>query len=161
MKKLERVGQVCVDTGKLLIADPDYVESLWKGGTEPPGHPLYALTPSGKKRFPNAPAPQTFPFPWGNGKFDAKSPQHGGLSVNEMREQGLMQDVPRDPTGEFSLNGACLAVDTTVTGQLTGDSGAPLGFVTNTGYGDGVYPVFVRRNKDGRVAELVIKFMEG
>ena len=68
-------------------------------------------------------------------------------------------EVDRDPTGS-SFNGACLAVDKTMTGELTNDVGAHIGFVTHTGYGDGVYPVYIRKDKDGRVAELVIKFME-
>lgn len=158
-KKLELVGHVGVDTGKLLIADPDYVESLWVRDTEPPGHPLYALTPEGKKKFPNAPAPQAWPFPWGN--YDDPSPHHSGLSMNDMREQGLVMEVDRDPTGEFSLNGACLAVDKERTGSLKNDIGRSIGFVTSTGYGDGVYPIYIRKDqKTGRVAELVIKFME-
>lgn len=160
MKKLELAGRIAVDTGKILIADPEYVESLWIRGTQPPGHPPMVLTAKGRKKFPSAPAPQKFPFPWGNGKYDAKSPQHGGLSMNEMREQGLMEEAQRDPTGEFSLNGACLAVDTTVAGQLSNDIGVPLGMVTNSGFGDGIYPVYIRRAKNGRVAEVVIKFME-
>lgn len=156
--KYELAGRIAVDTGKILISDPEYVESLWIRGTEPPGHPLMTLTAKGRRMFPKAPAPQKWPFPWGN--YDAPSPNHGGLSVNEMRDRGLMEEAQRDPTGEYSLNGACLAVDTRVAGQLSNDIGVPLGVVTNTGYGDGIYPVYIRRNKDGRVAELVIKFTE-
>lgn len=150
-----------MDTGKLLIADPDYVESYWRLGTNPPGHPPYVLSAKGRKLFPKlAKERWTFPFPWGDGKFSAASPLFKGKSINEMRNARLIDEVDRDPAGEFSLNGACLAVDKTVTGELTNDIGAKIGFVTSTGYGDGVYPVYIRKDKDGRVAELVIKFME-
>jgi len=35
----------------------------------------------------------------------------------------------------------------------------PLGVVVGTGYGDGEYPVQVRRNSEGRVAELLVVFI--
>ena len=34
-----------------------------------------------------------------------------------------------------------------------------LGVVVSTGYGDGVYPVFVRRNAEGRIAEVRVRFV--
>jgi len=33
-----------------------------------------------------------------------------------------------------------------------------LGVVVSTGYGDGEYPVEVRRNEDGRIAEVRVRF---
>jgi len=33
-----------------------------------------------------------------------------------------------------------------------------LGVTVNTGYGDGTYPVFIRRNHEGRVAEVKVVF---
>ena len=33
-----------------------------------------------------------------------------------------------------------------------------LGVVTSTGWGDGTYPVYVKKNKEGRVVEVRIKF---
>ncbi|MDD4888407.1 MAG: DUF4241 domain-containing protein [Phycisphaerae bacterium] len=35
-----------------------------------------------------------------------------------------------------------------------------LGVSVSTGYGDGSYPVFIRRNRDGRVAEVKVVFDE-
>ena len=37
---------------------------------------------------------------------------------------------------------------------------AGLGVSVSTGYGDGCYPVYVRRAKDGRVAEVKVVFIE-
>lgn len=40
----------------------------------------------------------------------------------------------------------------------TAQMGACLGVVTSTGYGDGTYPVYVQRNKDGRIVKIVVDF---
>lgn len=34
-----------------------------------------------------------------------------------------------------------------------------LGVTVSTGYGDGEYPVFVKRNSEGRIAEVKVKFI--
>ena len=36
---------------------------------------------------------------------------------------------------------------------------AGLGVAVSTGYGDGCYPVFVRRNNEGRIAEVKVVFI--
>jgi hypothetical protein len=44
--------------------------------------------------------------------------------------------------------------------QFNYDMGhAGLGVVVSTGYGDGCYPVQIKRNAEGRVAEVRIKFI--
>jgi len=43
--------------------------------------------------------------------------------------------------------------------QLNYGAGHPgLGVVVSTGYGDGVYPVFIKKNEEGRVVRLMVKF---
>jgi hypothetical protein len=37
---------------------------------------------------------------------------------------------------------------------------AKIAFATSSGYGDGLYPVYVKRAPDGRIAEVKIKFIE-
>lgn len=37
---------------------------------------------------------------------------------------------------------------------------AGLGVSVSTGYGDGTYPVYVRRNSEGRIAEVKVVFIE-
>jgi hypothetical protein len=39
------------------------------------------------------------------------------------------------------------------------NGGEGLGVVVSSGYGDGTYPVFVRRTRDGRVAEVRVVFI--
>ena len=44
--------------------------------------------------------------------------------------------------------------------QFNYDAGHPgLGVVVSTGYGDGCYPVEIRRNDEGRIAEVRVKFV--
>lgn len=56
--------------------------------------------------------------------------------------------------GEFSYFGACATTLTDSFGQL-GNSTA---VVFQTGYGDGLYPVYVKLNDDNRVSMVVIDF---
>ena len=61
---------------------------------------------------------------------------------------------PEAHKGEFSYQGACQAT-------LTKDYGAIGGVravAVSTGYGDGLYPVYVKRNAEGRISFAVIDF---
>lgn len=152
-----RIGTVCVDTGTLLLSDPGYVEDRWVRGTEPPGHPPLTLTQNGRLVYPKlAGQSWRWPFPWGN--YDDESPLFG-KSVSQLLEKRLLVRTSPDPTGEFSLNGACLAVQEDNWGGLIAENGSPIGLVLTTGYGDGAYPVEARL-ENGRVAEVRIRFME-
>lgn len=43
--------------------------------------------------------------------------------------------------------------------QLNYKSGHPgVGVVVSSGYGDGTYPVFIKKNAEGRVVRLMVKF---
>jgi hypothetical protein len=56
--------------------------------------------------------------------------------------------------GEYSYQGASATTLTNNYGQL----GFATAVVFSTGYGDGVYPVYVQLNEDGRVSKVVIDF---
>lgn len=60
----------------------------------------------------------------------------------------------------FSYNGACSATcsedNAGVLGVLRGNEG--LGIAVSTGYGDGCYPVYIKKNSEGRVMKIVINF---
>jgi len=60
----------------------------------------------------------------------------------------------QEKAGEYGYLGAC--------GVTLKDGFGQLGFadavVFNTGYGDGLYPVYVKLNEDGRVSKVVIDF---
>lgn len=55
--------------------------------------------------------------------------------------------------GDYSYLGACATTLSNNFGEL-GSSAV----VFSTGYGDGLYPVYVQLNKDGRVSKVVIDF---
>ena len=56
--------------------------------------------------------------------------------------------------GQYSYHGASA---TTIASNY-GELGISSAVVFSTGYGDGVYPVYVKLNEDGRVAMVVIDF---
>jgi hypothetical protein len=56
--------------------------------------------------------------------------------------------------GEYSYQGASA---TTIESNY-GEIGIGSAVVFSTGYGDGVYPVYVQLNDDGRVSKVVIDF---
>jgi hypothetical protein len=56
--------------------------------------------------------------------------------------------------GQYSYQGA----SATTIASSYGELGIANSVVFNTGYGDGVYPVYVKLNDDGRVSMVVIDF---
>ena len=56
--------------------------------------------------------------------------------------------------GQYSYQGA----SATTIANSYGELGMSTAVVFNTGYGDGVYPVYVKLNDDGRVSMVVIDF---
>lgn len=56
--------------------------------------------------------------------------------------------------GEYGYLGACNATLGKGFGQIGGESAV----VFQTGYGDGLYPVYANINEDGRVGMIVIDF---
>lgn len=64
-------------------------------------------------------------------------------------------DLSPAADGKLSYSGACRATMSEPRyGQLEG------GVALATGYGDGVYPVLVRRTEDGHIAEMRIVFVD-
>jgi hypothetical protein len=59
----------------------------------------------------------------------------------------------------MSYNGACEAtLSNAGFGFLSGTYGVKLAFACSSGYGDGVYPVYIKRD-GGRIAEMKIVFI--
>ena len=56
--------------------------------------------------------------------------------------------------GQYSYQGA----SATTLANSYGEIGNSSAVVFSTGYGDGVYPVYVEMNSDGRVSKVVIDF---
>jgi len=76
----------------------------------------------------------------------------------------LMEAIKDGSDDSYSYIGACSQSNTPQqAGVLVNDIGAELGVVCHSGFGDGVYPVFVKRhdfgNNDTRVVEMKIEFV--
>jgi hypothetical protein len=64
---------------------------------------------------------------------------------------------------DFSIEGkegqySYLGASATTLANSYGELGNATAVVFNTGYGDGIYPVYVQMNEDGRVSKVVIDF---
>jgi Protein of unknown function (DUF4241) len=74
----------------------------------------------------------------------------------------VVPDYEGVPEGNFSYSGACKAtLGEKKYGQLNyrlGHAGA--GVALSSGWGDGTYPVLIRRNEEGRIAEARIVFID-
>ncbi len=62
--------------------------------------------------------------------------------------------LPENHIGEYSYLGACNQTINEAYGEIGNGSAV----VFSTGYGDGLYPVYVKTNDDGRVTMVVIDF---
>ena len=62
--------------------------------------------------------------------------------------------IPEKHEGQYSYLGACNQTINEAYGAIGGSSAV----VFSTGYGDGLYPVYVKTNDDGRVTMVVIDF---
>lgn len=79
---------------------------------------------------------------------------------DEMSEGGEFDcNVAPSAGGDYpyTYNGACTA---TTQKFPAGQLGPCQGVVTSTGYGDGLYPVYVKTNDEGRVVSATIVFIE-
>lgn len=60
----------------------------------------------------------------------------------------------KDKKGQYGYLGVCATTLEDSFGELGGASAVAF----STGYGDGLYPVFVQMNSDGRISKVVIDF---
>lgn len=101
MSKYERVGEISVDSGQVMLVDPCYID----------------------KDF--------------NTEWDKEA-------INGKEDPGL------------NYNGACrITLGEVGCGNFGGNI---MAFATRTAHGDGVYPVYVKRDPDGRIIAMKIKF---
>lgn len=142
------LGAVGVDSGQLLITDPCYIDPEWLDEPFESGD-TYRDTKTGAI------------VRWDHDFANFSNPlEPYGKSPNELIEAGRLVRVPPPPPPEtfnYSYNGASQA---TLSGggfgelaYSTGHAGA--GVVFQSGWGDGLYPVFGEKH-DGRIARVYI-----
>lgn len=158
------VGEVGVDSGKVMVCDPCYVDSLWKLDTSPRA-PMYAHKESGKVYYCvcHGDSPQEGAVEFDN--FQTIIPDYGKC-MNDLVGSGVFARVESQPSGEFSYRGCCeMARTAERAGQLDfRPDHTGVGVVAASGLGDGFYQVFARyadhEDWGRRVAELRVVFLD-
>lgn len=156
----EFAGEVGVDSGQLMITDPCYLDSQWTVEEFSAPRPVFKLNEAGLARFPDLKDWTWQCFREEGVNYATPLPEVGNLSMNDLNLGELVETVPQadEDVTSYSYNGAChVTTEEPRYGQLYYQMGhAGAGVVFSSGYGDGVYPVWVRKNEDGRVVEARI-----
>jgi hypothetical protein len=158
-----KLGVVGVDSGQLMICDPCYINSQWRGSDAEARTYSPVFKHEDGRMFHCVLHGEGRPGSTGFGNFEEVL-QPYGETVNNLIEQGkLAKIVDGSAFGEFSYAGCCATTMNSEDqgGQLLytlGHEGA--GVVSSSGFGDGVYPVYARYLEDPewgrRVAELKV-----
>lgn len=150
-----QVGVVGVDSGNILLCDPCYIDGEWDPRDEYRRDQVYDVTFNGEKSVYDMGAAIEQGI-----IFTTPLEKYGNMTMNDLVAEGMAVERPAKETGVFGYNGCCQASGSPKGGgQLKyrlGHDGA--GVCVRTAYGDGVYPVFVRYNKEGRVRRVEIDF---
>jgi len=154
-ENLERfyIGEVGVDSGQLMVCDPCYISNEWDRDVEPNFYfDRKYINKDGKvleyeKDFPH---------------YEASIESENGKTMNELLASGeyTQIEVGEDirNKGSFSYAGCCQAtLSKNHFGQLNYKLGhAGSGVVFSSGYGDGCYPVYGYKNKEGRIVKIEV-----
>ena len=162
-RKKVQIGVVGVDSGQLLVCDPCYILSEWKGeGTQ--RQLRYYSDRNGDKWACNyhvtISETETFGFNlFTDFETVFEDGIHKGKTPNMLVSSGEWVENQTPDVDEFSYSGCC---STTLSkqrgGQLNYKMGhAGVGVAFSSGYGDGCYPVFAEYNDDGRVIRVTIE----
>lgn len=140
-----KLGEVGVDSGRLLICDPCYIDGMWedKGYTD---LRLYKDNNTGR----------IFKFPKDFKSYEDKLELYLGATPNELIEQKIWNKIEIEIDG-FSYDAICHngGKDFKQINYPLGHAG--LGVAFSSGYGDGCYEVWGKYNEDGRIVEVKIK----
>lgn len=138
----ELLGHAAVDSGQLLLIDPAYIDRRWQY-REFRDIRIYENKHTGDRL--------QYRVHFGN--YQDPIARYGNLTMNELNETGDWFSVP--PPQATGLN-----YDSVTRTTLEKERGGQidLGVAFSTGWGDGNYPVHVKRNEDGRIMQVLINF---
>jgi hypothetical protein len=138
---LEQIATITIDSGQLLLIDPCYIDSRWTHREFEDIRP-YRNKHTGKVL--------TYPQDFTN--YEQVIPEYG-TTMNALNATGEWEPVAQPlPAG---LNYHVCSM-TTLQAQRGG--AVDLGAAVSTGQGDGRYPVYVKRDADGRITQVLIDF---
>ncbi len=135
------LGHFAVDSGQVMIGDPCYLNE-WTDND----YDDVRIYTNGK---------YTFEFRKDFYNYEDVIPKYG-KTMNQLLQEDF-KEVKREPSMEYSYDGACQATCSDTKGGTLGSGNA---VVSETGYGDGFYPVHATYNKEGRCIKLTITFDE-
>ena len=144
MIKKEIIGYCAVDSGQILLTDPCYLKDWINDEFQD------------IRRYKDR-----------DGKihqfrvdFENYESKIGDKTVNQLINNKEWERIENVKSSDYSYNGACsMTLSKKGGGELefhTGFSSA--GVVISTAHGDGVYPVSVKRDKDGKILSATIDF---
>jgi len=149
------LGEVGVDSGQLMVCDPCNIDGNWIPDQPSSPYPIEVLTEMGKVQFPSN---KDWSWQFNNSGDTYATPQEalGGISVNQASRLGYVQSLQPPVKKEFSYRGCCDASRTDSYRVQSGLGGIDLAVCFGSGYGDGTYEVWGRKNKDGCIVEVRI-----
>lgn len=140
----KQIGTAAVDSGQLLLIDPLYLNARWE-----------------KKEFEdirqyrNLQTGAVLQYQVDFRHYDEIIPSHG-KSMNALNATGGWEPIPVEIPPGLNYNAVCR---TTLQGSGGGVVDG-LGVAVTTGWGDGQYPVYVKRDEEGRIVQVLIDFEE-
>jgi hypothetical protein len=149
----EYLGECGVDSGQLMIMDPCYLENQFQK-KDFVDHRAYRDVKTGAE------------YKYRSGDFENyESPisDYDGKTPNQLISEGVWVKgtianpnarQPGEAESYASISNGTIANDSYQMNYRMGHPG--LGVAFRSGYGDGCYPVYGRKNEDGRVAEVRI-----
>ena len=149
-----KLGEVGVDSGQLLLTDPCYL-GRFKNDDAPSKNVVLDTITGIKWQF-------TYGRPADEGCTAMPSSYAGiipntNITFNEGLKTGRLKEIPPpEPSHAYSYRGCCeLTCGPHSGGGLQYDMGhMGQGVVFSSGYGDGCYEVWGRRNAEGRIVEV-------
>lgn len=138
----EKIGEVDVESGQVLLIDPCYIKDHWKNAPFPDNRGYRHIETGQELRLGT--------------DFTSHEERVLGLgkSVNELYREGALELIHDQPGDELNYQNCCL---TTRQPQRGGNVGS-LATAINVSAGDGLYSVFVERDEQGGVLRVLLDF---
>lgn len=150
-----KLGVVGVDSGQLLVTDPCYIRNF--KSNESPSRQALLDTKTGIRwqfTYGREPDEGCKAMP---GTYESNIPG-SSMTFNQGVANGRIKELPDPPpSNEYSYKGCCDLTNQFDGGGLKFSMGhMGQGVVFRSGYGDGSYEVWARRNADDRIVEVRI-----
>lgn len=137
----EEIAQVDVDSGQILIVDPAYVDERWEKQAF-----------QDIRQYKHKVTGEILEYCKDFMHYEAIIKRHNA-TMNQLNKTGDWIEVEQPPVEGLNYNACCRqSISTKSGGQVD------LGAAVSAGYGDGAYPVYVRRNYEGRVMQVLVDF---